>query len=127
MTGMDYRQVQVYVVHKTDSAMLIRTDDSRETWVPLSQLDQDEDVPEVGDSAVVHVAEWLADRESLESVDDGSVHALLRRPKPQKRRVHHPKLGDSVEIAVEGDKSVVMFGTDKRTILTRFLVSGHKG
>lgn len=127
MTGMEYRQVQAYVVHKTDSAILIRTDDARDTWVPLSQLDQDEDVPDVGDSAVVHVAEWLAERESLEPLDDGSVHALLRRPKPQTRRVHHAKLGDGVEVAVEGEKSVVMFGTDRRTILTRFLVSGHKG
>ena len=123
---MEYRQVKAYIVHKTDAALLARIDE-REVWLPLSQLDQDEDVPEVGDDAVLSVAEWLADQESLEAVDDGSVHPLLKAPKSTTRRVHHPKLGDGIEVAVEGEKSIVMFGADRRTILTKFLASGHKG
>ena len=122
---MEYRKVKAYVVHKTDAAVLARIE-TREVWLPLSQLDQDEDVPDVGDTGDLHVAEWLADQESLEGFDD-DVHPLMRRPKSATRRVHHPKLGDGIEIAVEGEKSVVMFGDDRRTILTRFLSGGHNG
>lgn len=126
MSGMEYRQVKAYIVHKTDAALLARIDE-REVWLPLSQLDQDEDLPEVGDDAVLSIAEWLADQESLDAVDDGSIHPILKASKSTTRRVHHPKLGDGIEVAVEGEKSIVMFGADRRTILTKFLASGHKG
>ena len=126
MLGMEFLPVKAYIVHKTDAALLARVD-AREVWIPLSQLDQDEDVREVGDDAVLHIAEWLVEQESLEVVDDGRTHALMKRPKHATRRVHHPKLGDGVEVAVEGEKSIVMFGDDRRTILTKFLSGGHKG
>lgn len=128
---MTFKQVAAYIVHKTDAALLVRVG-SRDVWLPLSQLDQDEDVPEVGDDAVLHVAEWWAEKASLEALDavedeDHHQHPLMRRERAATRRVHHPKLGDGIEVAVEGEKSVVLFGSDRRTILTRFLVSGHKG
>lgn len=126
MSSMEYLPVKAYIVHKTDAAVLARVD-AREVWIPLSQLDQDEDVPEVGDDAVLHIAEWLVEQELLEIVDDGRQHALMKRPRNTTRRVHHPKLGDGLEVAVEGEKSIVMFGSDRRTILTKFLSGGHKG
>lgn len=113
----------------TDKAMQVQVDGA-EHWLPLSQLNPDHDLPEVGSLGIVYVKPWLADQEGLVEMsgdDDAEMRSPLFECRPKAlvvlRRVHHPKFGHGSELSIAGDKSVVHFDGESstRTILTRFI------
>lgn len=56
------------VVKKTDKALLIRLDDDREEWIPLSQISSDYDITAEaaeGDEGEIGLTEFIADQRGL--------------------------------------------------------------
>lgn len=56
------------VVKKTDKALLIRLDDDREEWIPLSQISSDYDITTEaaeGDEGEIGLTEFIADQRGL--------------------------------------------------------------
>lgn len=113
----------------TDRAVQVQVDGA-EYWLPLSQLDQDRDLPDVGSLGIIYVKTWLAEQEGLQETiaehDEGESPIIFECRKPvmrELRRVCHPKFGHGSELAIEGDKSIVHFDGEAttRTILTRFI------
>lgn len=122
----EYRRVACEVVNQTDLALLVQVA-GEEHWIPVSQLDPEQDLPDTGALAVVYVQEWLADKLSLPectSLQDEVLDPIRgsRKAIVVLRRVKHPKFGLGDELSVQGDKSIVAFDDHTtRTILSRFL------
>ena len=53
------------VIAETDKAILVRFDD-RELWVPKSQVSDNSDVYEKGDSGNLIISPWFAEKEGLD-------------------------------------------------------------
>lgn len=56
------------VVKKTEKSMLIRLEDNREEWIPLSQVDDNYDITAdsaEGDEGEIGLTEWIADQRGL--------------------------------------------------------------
>lgn len=49
------------IVHETDAAILVRTRDERDVWLPLSQVDK----IVRGDPPSITVEDWLAEERGL--------------------------------------------------------------
>jgi hypothetical protein len=126
----EYRRVACEVVAQTDKAVLVQVA-GVEHWLPLSQLDPEQDVPEIGNLGVVYVQEWVADDRGLPECtseeDDELGPDIITRKRPAVavlRRVSHPKFGLGNLLSVAGDKSVVAFDDHvTRTILSRFITA----
>ena len=48
------------VLKNTGAALLVVTDDMGEQWIPISQIHDDSEVEDVGDSGVMAIKHWLA-------------------------------------------------------------------
>lgn len=56
------------VVKKTEKSMLIRLEDNRDEWIPLSQIDDNYDITAdsaEGDEGEIGLTEWIADQRGL--------------------------------------------------------------
>lgn len=115
-----------HVVTRTDKAVLCAFADGREVWIPLSQIDEDDNF----EDGPVDVAEWLVEQESLplfEGERRDHRHAT-KRPlagrEPSIGRVRTAAFGVGDLIRVEGDKCVVRFPDGKtRTLGSRYVTT----
>lgn len=116
-----------YVTTRTDKAVLCGFADGREVWIPLSQIDGEEDF----ESGPVDVAEWLVEQESL-PLFEGDVADARRTSAPRRERtiasladlgpVTTAAFGRGRLVRVDGDKSVVRFPDGKtRTLGSRYV------
>lgn len=55
----------VRVIRETADALLVEIDGERQTWVPLSQVDDDSEVFTDGDQGTITLSEWWAEKEGL--------------------------------------------------------------
>jgi hypothetical protein len=135
MRTTEYTTVHVdHVVARTDKAVLCSFD-GKEVWVPLSQIDGEEDF----ESGPIDVAAWFAEREELQpadgddaarpsagrSVSAGSPRPRSRIPDSDLGPVTTAAFGRGRLIRVEGEKSVVKFPDGKvRTLGSRYVKPG---
>lgn len=60
----DYTEIECRVITTTDKAALIETDDGKEVWITLSQMeDYREDL--YGFKVTLYVSKWFAEKEGL--------------------------------------------------------------
>jgi len=52
-------------IRETDRALLVRFPDSRELWIPKSQISQDSDLKEEDDEGTLVVSRWIAEQKEL--------------------------------------------------------------
>lgn len=64
----DYEPVECegcVAVHETDHALLVRTIEGDEVWIPLSQIDDDSEVFAEGTEGTLVIPAWLAEDRGL--------------------------------------------------------------
>lgn len=62
----EYVELEVEIVTSTDKAVLVRTEDGEEKWIPWSQIeDNGEDFKEKGLIVTMYVSEWFCKNEGL--------------------------------------------------------------
>lgn len=70
MSKTEYVTVSAFVLKLTEKAALLSIDDAGkdvERWVPLSTIENGDDLVEDGDETVdVHIAKWFCDKEGIE-------------------------------------------------------------
>ena len=59
MTNEEYIELPVDVIQVTDLALFV-TDHSKAVWIPKSQMDPEEDIPEPGEGKTIFLKEWIA-------------------------------------------------------------------
>ena len=60
--NQDRIDIDVYIKHKTDAAILVRDEDDVEHWLPKVLIEYEGDV---GDTTTVDMPEWLAIEKGL--------------------------------------------------------------
>ncbi len=66
MSASDYVHVQVAeIVHETDRALLLRLEDDRELWCPLSVVADPDDYNKGDLDVTVSIKRWWADKNDL--------------------------------------------------------------
>lgn len=53
-------------VKSTTKALLIRTDDRKEHWIPYSQISEHSNVMTEGDVGEIEITEWIAKQKELD-------------------------------------------------------------
>ena len=56
---------EVVCKHTTNVAILVEMPDGSEEWFPLSQIHDDSEVYQAGDSGTLIVSEWIAKKKGL--------------------------------------------------------------
>ena len=56
----DFIEFNLKIKAKTDSAIMVEDFDGDNVWLPLSQIELEDDDFEVGDEQTIDVPEWLA-------------------------------------------------------------------
>lgn len=66
MLGDDQVQLEVEVLRESDKALLVRTDDGGEAWIPKSQIHDDSEVYSLKSSpGTMIVSRWIAEQKGL--------------------------------------------------------------
>jgi positive regulator of sigma E activity len=60
----DKIELTVRIIHMTDEAALVTDDDTEKHWLPLSQVECEDEL-EIGDTVNIEIPEWLAIQEGL--------------------------------------------------------------
>ena len=59
-TEYGYDRAEGEVIRETEKAILFRTDDGEEYWIPKSQIHDNSEVWKAGDVGMIVVTEWFA-------------------------------------------------------------------
>ena len=66
MSDTEYTPIEGVVMHLTAKAVLLKTLEGYEVWIPLSVIHEDDlDTMEVSDFAEIAVADWFVAKEGL--------------------------------------------------------------
>lgn len=61
---MDRVEIDVTIEAQTDQAVLV-SDGDKEVWIALSQIEDVDDLPEIGEEGTISIPYWLAYKEDL--------------------------------------------------------------
>lgn len=65
MSDKNYTSIEGVVMHLTQKAVLLKTLEGDEVWVPLSVIHEDSDPLVIDECVEINVADWFVSKEGL--------------------------------------------------------------